>query len=264
LIVDTHAHLDLPEFRDDLDDTISRAKEAGVEVIVCIGLNDASNRATISLAEKHDMIWAAIGVHPNEAGVLNEAVLSELRVMARHPKVVAIGETGLDFYRDRVPRDIQVAAFQRQLDLAGEFDLPVVIHNRSADDETMNLLRKWVGTTPREAGRLAGVLHCFAGDVALAEEAISLGLAISIAGPITYPKNDRLVEVVRTISVSSMIGETDCPFLAPQRVRGRRNEPAYVKDVVERIAGLRAESYADIARITTENARRLFRFGAKN
>lgn len=264
MIVDTHAHLDQSEFQDDLDDVISRAKEAGVEAIVCIGLNEVSSRATIALAEKHDIVWATIGVHPNEANVLTEAALKELRAMARHPKVVAVGETGLDFYRDRVPRDVQLTAFRSQLELAGEFRLPVVIHNRNADDEVMSILKKWIQAAPKEEGRFAGVLHCFAGDVGFATEAISYGLAISIAGPITYPRNDRLVEVVRTIPTSFLIGETDCPFLAPQRVRGRRNEPAYVRDVIERIAELRSEPFTNIARITTDNARRLYRLGAKN
>ena len=261
MLIDTHAHLDQAEFEADLDDVIRRAEESGVEAIVSIGLDTASNKATIALAEKYTNIWAAIGIHPHLATTLNEATLRDLRAMAQHPRVVAIGETGLDFYRNRAPRDAQIRAFQTQLALAREFGLPVVIHDREAHSEVMDIVKKWATEGPQE-GKFLGVLHCFSGDIALAQEAISYGFAISIAGPITYPNSNRLAEVVRNVPDSVLVVETDCPFLPPQQFRGKRNEPAYVKLTAERLAQLRSQPVEAIAQITTANARRLFRFSA--
>ncbi len=262
MIVDTHAHLDQPDFDADRDDVVRRAQEAGLEAIVCIGLDVPSSKATISLAERYPIVWAAIGVHPHYAGTLNRNALEEMRAMASHPKVVAVGETGLDYYRMKAPREVQLRAFQSQLALAGDLGLPVVIHDRDAHEEVMRILGKWAGSRPRKEGTM-GALHCFSGDVALAREAISYGFMISIAGPVTFPKADRLAELVRGVSPSTLITETDCPFLAPQQFRGKRNEPAYVKFVVETIAKLRSETVDVVAKATSDNARRLFKLDLK-
>lgn len=262
MIIDTHAHLDQPEFEGDLDNVIHRAKSSGIEVIISIGLNADSSRTTIALAEKYGNVWATVGVHPHFASTLSEAMVSELRAMARHPKVVAIGETGLDYYRNRVPREVQKRAFEIQLALAREFGLPVVIHDRDAHDDVMSVVGEWAEGAPPD-GEFNGVLHCFSGDLALALAAISYRFAISVAGPVTYPKSERLAEVVRGVPLSALVVETDCPFLAPQQFRGRRNEPAYLRFVVERVAQLRSMPMEKIAETTSDNARRLFRLDEK-
>ncbi|MBI2952862.1 MAG: TatD family hydrolase [Chloroflexi bacterium] len=259
MIIDTHAHLDQPEFENDVDEVIRRAQEVGVEAIVSIGLDVASSRSTIALAERYEIVWATVGVHPHYAATFDEATMDELRSLARHSKVVAIGETGLDYYRMRAPRDAQIKAFEGQLTLAKELGIPVIVHDRDAHDDAVAILRK-SSLPPPEEGGFAGVLHCFSGDVQMAFEGISRGFAISIAGPVTYPKAERLADVVRSVPVSALVVETDSPFLTPQRFRGRRNEPAYVRFVVEQIAQLCSEPVEAIAFATSDNARRLFRF----
>jgi len=254
LLVDTHAHLDSSQFRDDQAEVIARAQAQGISHILTIGCDLESSRASVAIALRHPDIYAAVGVHPHDAAGFNAVVRRELKRLAQEDKVVAIGEIGLDYYRDRSPREAQRKAFTDQLALARELDLPVIVHDRDAHDDVLAILA--------DAGAgLNGVLHCFSGDAAMARRCLELGLYISIAGPVTYPKNDGLQEVVRAISIDRLLVETDCPYLAPQAHRGKRNEPAYVRRTAEKIAELKGLSLQDVARITSLNAWRLFGIG---
>ena len=258
-LVDTHAHLDFSQFDADRSAVIERAKAAGVAAILNVGADLPSSRQAVALAEQHDCIYAAVGVHPHDARKLDGAALAELRELARHPKVVAVGEIGLDFYRDLSPRNVQRRAFQAQLAWAAKLGKPVVIHDRDAHDEVMDILADWaiaLKNSPLD-GRL-GVLHTFSGDRTMAERAIDLGFSISISGPVTYQNARQLPGIVQMLPLARLLVETDCPFLAPHPHRGKRNEPAYVRLVAERIAALRNIPFDDLAEATTANARRLF------
>jgi TatD DNase family protein len=263
-LVDTHAHLDFPHFDADRQAVLERASAAGVAKILTVGTDVASSRRAVELAVEHDSVYAAVGMHPHEAKSLSGSALADLRALARHPRVVAVGEIGLDFYRDRSPRDMQRRAFQAQLAWGARLGKPVIIHDRDAHSEVMEILESWaegLGSSLLE-GRL-GVLHTFSGDRAMAEQAIELGFFISISGPVTYKNADRLVDVVRHVPLDRLLVETDCPFLTPHPHRGRRNEPGYVRLVAERIATLREMTFDDLAGATTANAERLFAFEAE-
>ena len=248
-LIDSHAHLNLNQFNKDRETVIERARKAGLVAIVNIGTDLASSRATVKLAEKHDFIYATVGVHPHDAKTVTSAVLDELRTLARHPKVVAIGEIGLDYYRDLSPRDVQRRAFAEQLALAAELRLPVVIHSREAHADVLAALRGWEGT---------GVLHSYSAGPELVEEVLELGFSIGISGPVTFPKANRLREVAAAVPLERLLVETDCPYLTPVPYRGRRNEPAYVQHVVETVARARKMPAEAVAQATAGNACRLF------
>jgi len=254
-LFDTHAHLNFPQFDDDREEIIARALAAGVGIIINVGVDLASSRAAVALAEAHPQIYAAVGIHPHDAKTLTDEALAELGELARHPKVVAIGEIGLDFYRDLSPRDQQRRAFQQQLALAREAGKPVIIHDRQAHQEVMSILRQWIGDGYHQP---AGVLHCFSGDLAMAQEAIELGFYISIAGTVTFQNARSLRELVHQLPLKRMLIETDCPYLTPRPHRGKRNEPAYVKLVAQEIARIKGLLLEEVARITLENAQALF------
>jgi TatD DNase family protein len=260
-LIDTHAHLDQGKFDADRPAVMERARAAGVEIVLSVGTDLGSSRAAVRLAQEHEMVYAAVGMHPHDAKKLDGTALAELRDLARRPKVVAIGEIGLDFYRDLSPRDTQRRAFRAQLAWAGKLGKPVVVHDRDAHDEIVAILADWATGLVRSplAGRV-GVLHTFSGDLAMAERAIELGFYISISGPVTYHNARQLPDIVRALPVDRLLVETDCPFLAPHPYRGKRNEPAYVRLVAERIAALRGMAFEDLAEATTANARRLFQF----
>jgi TatD DNase family protein len=253
-LIDTHTHLDFPQFDDDRERVIERAANAGVRAIVDVGTDLASSQAAVALAEAYSQVYAAVGVHPHDAKTLTEEMLEELRALASHPKVVAVGEIGLDFYRDLSPRDKQRRAFQQQLALAREIGKPVIIHDREAHTEVMDILRHWVEGSHKSVG----VLHCFSGDLVMAQEAIELGFYISIAGPVTFKNARRLRELVRQLPPEKLLVETDCPYLAPHPHRGKRNEPAYVKLVAQEVARIKELSLEEVARITSDNAQALF------
>lgn len=261
VLIDTHAHLDFPEFDTNREEIIIRAREAGVEIIINAGAGLEASQAGVALAETYPQVYAAVGIHPHEAKTLNEDVLTELRALAQHPKVVAIGEIGLDYYRDLSPRPVQRQAFQQQLALARELGKPIIIHDREAHQDVMNTLRRWVreGYQPPAIGHQpVGVMHCFSGDLAMAREVIEMGFYISIPGPVTFTNARRLPELVRVLPLECLLIETDCPYLTPHPYRGRRNEPAYVRLVAEAIARIRGIPLEEVARITTANARALF------
>ncbi|HSA77507.1 MAG TPA: TatD family hydrolase [Nitrospirota bacterium] len=255
MLIDTHAHLEMREFNDDREDVIKRAREAGVEYIVTIGTTVESSRDAVLLADKYDFIYAAIGIHPHEVKDILHPAYEILRHFAKHKKVVAYGEVGLDYHYEHSPRSDQKRKFRDMLREARELDLPVIIHDRDAHEDTIQILsEEW-------SPDLGGVMHCFSGDVAMAKKVIEMGFSISIAGPVTFPKADSLRQVVRQIPIEYLLIETDAPYLAPQAERGKRNEPAFVRHTAEAIAQIKGLSFDDVARITSFNAMQLFGIG---
>ena len=259
MLVDTHAHLDMSRFQDDREAAIERARQAQVGAILNVGIDLESSRRAVRLAAEHDAVYAAVGVHPHYARRLDGAALKSLTEMAQQPRVVAVGEIGLDFFRDLAPRDVQMRAFQAQLALATALGKPVIVHDRDAHEEILRTLESWAAELHSSplAGRL-GVLHTFSGDMSMAEQAIAMGFYLSISGPVTYQNEERLPEIVRAVPLDRLMVETDCPYLPPHPYRGQRNEPAYVRLVAEKVAELRGIPLATLAQATTENARRLF------
>lgn len=249
LLVDTHCHLDWRAFDDDREAMIQRAVEAGVTRMVTIGVDVESSRRAVDLAERHASVYAAVGVHPNDANDFDAETLNAIRDLAAHPKVVAIGEIGLDNYWKKVEPGIQARAFETQLDLAAELGKPVIIHNREATAEVMTILE-------RHAAR--GVWHSFSASLDIARRAFELGFIIGFSGPVTFKKSNALREVVRMIPPERFVIETDAPFLTPEPNRGRRNEPAAVRHIAERIARERGETLERLAEQTTANAECLF------
>jgi len=239
---------------------IEQAWEGGLVAILNVGTDLASSRAAVALAERYERIFAAVGVHPHDAKTVTPRVLDELRALARHPKVVAVGEIGLDYYRDLSPRPVQRRAFTDQLALASALELPVVIHSREAHDDVLAALREWERARGRGRSkpRPRGVLHSYSAGPERLEEVIELGFSIGISGPVTFPKADRLRATAAAVPLERLLVETDCPYLTPKPYRGRRNQPAYVRYVVEAVARARGTSAREVARATTDNARRLF------
>ena len=230
---------------------LKRAEDCGVAAILVVGTDIESSRETVELAEKHPQLYASVGIHPHDAGRVTDACYDIIKQLALSSnKVVAIGEIGLDFYRDRSPRDDQELVFRRFLQIAAELNKPVIIHDRDAHDRVMTILR---AETVRK-----GVLHCFSGDAAMALEAAALGFHISIPGTITYPGNQSLRDVVQSVSIDRMLVETDCPYLTPVPHRGKRNEPSYVQLTAMKVAEVKGLTLEDVARVTTKNASDLF------
>jgi len=251
-LVDSHCHLQADRFDDDVDEVIAAAREAGVERILVPGWNAWSCAAALQLTERQPWLDAAVGVHPHDATDLTPEALDSLRALATQPGVVAIGEIGLDYYRDLSPRETQRQALMTQCGLASELDLPVVLHNRDSHADLIELLRA-------HDGGLRGVFHCFIGDQAMARDALDLGFYLSFAGPLTYPQNETLREVAAWAPEDRILVETDSPYLTPPPYRGKRNEPKHVAIVAQRLAELRNVSFERIAEMTTQNAETLFR-----
>ena len=257
LLVDTHCHLDMDEYQQDFDKVMATATENGVSKILTIGIDLNSSSNAIKLARRYDNIYAAIGIHPHNVAGVKESEYIELARMAGNPtnKIVGYGEIGLDYFRSHCPREIQLTHFERQLRLAKELALPIIIHDRDAHEDVLNLLNE---IAPFPAG---GVMHCFSGDISLAREVMELGLHISIPGIVTFKKSDTLQEVARTIPLERMVLETDGPFLTPVPHRSKRNQPGYLLFTAAKIAELREISVKDIAHHTTKNAHELFGLG---
>jgi TatD DNase family protein len=257
MLIDTHFHLDFEQFDPDRAEVVERALAAGVEQMITIGTTLETCARAVALAEAYAPVWATVGIHPNEANEWGPEAEAALREWARHPKVVAIGEIGLDTYWKLVPAEVQQRAFDEQLALAAEVGLPVVIHDRDAHADVMETIRRWVSTLTSDAPR--GVLHFFSGDLETAREALALGFYLGVDGPVTFKNAKELHALVRALPLDRLIVETDAPFLAPHPHRGKRNEPAYVRLVAERVADLQDVPFDDVAAQTTSNARRLFR-----
>jgi len=251
-LIDTHAHLQWPVFKNDREQVIERAFSGGLAAIINIGYDLNASHEAVQIANNHKNVYAVVGIHPHNAKTIRTDVLASLRELARAPKVVAIGEIGLDYYRDLSPRQQQTEAFEEQLQLAKELQLPVVIHDREAHADVLQMMRKF-------GKEISGVLHCFSGSIEMAEEAIKLGYMISIAGPVTFPNARRLHQVVEHLPTESIVLETDCPWLTPQSKRGKRNEPAFVVETAHKVADLKGIEVTELAEITSRNARQLLR-----
>ncbi len=284
MLTDTHAHLDFPDFAEDFDEVLARAAKAGVHRIITIGTSLESSARAIALAEKYPQVWAAVGIHPNAAGEAPEDVITPLRQLAQHPRVVAIGETGLDYFRlpsrdethDRAPevpalgnetpgdledsirdgaiKSAQASIFQQQLDLAVELGLNVVIHERSSWEDTVSILRPY-------AGQLRAVFHCFGGSIERAQEVASEGHLVSFTGIVTFKNGQTVRETATQVAEGGFMVETDCPYLAPMPHRGKRCEPAFTRETAAAIATLRGTTLEAIAEQTEATADSFFRFG---
>jgi TatD DNase family protein len=251
VLVDTHAHYNDMIFVRDVPDLRQRAQQAGVAVVVCVGYEVPSSRRAVMLAQKYPDVYATVGVHPHDTEGMTPRAWEALRLLAGEERVVALGEMGLDFYRNFSPHQVQEQVFRQQLDLALELHMPVVIHDRDAHDETMEILKEFPG--------LAGVvMHCFSGGRQMTEECLAMGFYLGIGGPLTYPKSHALVDVARTAPLDRILLETDCPYLSPQPWRGERNEPSYLPVVAEKLAELRGISRQEVAAATTANALRFY------
>ena len=251
MFVDSHAHIQLSQFNRDRDAVLKRAHEAAVSTVLVIGFDMETSRGAVELAETHTQIYATVGMHPHDAKDLTSDALKTFCQLATHPKVIALGEMGLDYYRDLSPRPLQKEAFERQLDLAEELQMPTVIHNRDAYMDILPILEA-------RQGRIRGVLHCFTGDVELMQRSLAIGFHIGIGGIVTYPNAKDIRAVAREVPIDRLLIETDCPWLAPQFRRGKRNEPAYVRAVAKKIAEIRGTSIETIGEITTKNFHTLF------
>ena len=251
MLCDSHAHLDFNDFNRDRDEVLSRAIQAGVSIIIDPGCDVETSKKAIRLSHTYKEVYAAVGIHPNSTSEAVPGDAMEIASLASDSRVVAFGETGLDFYRDRSPRDIQVRAFRGQLDLARELDLPVIIHFRDVEDDGIAMTGEdyFMG--------IRGVFHCFGGSVEFARRVVSMGFYVGFDGPLTYKNSDR-IEVAQAVPPERCLIETDSPFLTPQKYRGGRNEPAYVADVAAKLAEIKGIDTAEAAEITTRNAGELF------
>jgi TatD DNase family protein len=247
-LFDTHAHLHFPEFDADREAMLARARERGVRRMLTIGTDVETSRASIALAAREDDVWATVGVHPHEAAAADAPVLAAIEGLAAEPRVVGIGEIGLDYFRNLSPREDQQRAFRALIAIARRAGKPVVVHCREAHEDTLAILAE------EGAAEVGGIMHCFSGDVAVARRCLDLGLLISLAGPVTYPNARALPEVARFVPGDRLVVETDCPFLPPQGYRGQRNEPAYLAITAARVAELRGEAIEALAARTTANA----------
>lgn len=256
MFVDSHAHIDGEEFDADREDVVARARAAGVLAILNVGTGDPHSgklERAVALAESYVEVFAAVGVHPHDAKLYDENAEQRLRELSRNSRVIALGEMGLDFHYDNSPRETQREVFARQLRLAREENLPVIIHSREADEETIEILRSdYAGNTR------GGIMHCFGGGMPLAEAALELGFMISFAGNVTFKKAENLRDVARIVPLERMFVETDCPYLAPVPLRGRRNEPAFVVETARFIAEMRGLEPVEFGRVTSENFARFF------
>lgn len=253
MLFDTHVHLNVSHFDEDREEVLKRADDAGVSNMVVVGFDHETIPGAIELAEKYDHIYAAVGWHPVDAIDMTEDDLKYLEELSSHPKVVALGEMGLDYHWDKSPKEVQKEVFRKQIDLAKKVNLPIIIHNREATEDTVTLLKE------EGAEQVGGIMHCFSGSPEIAKQCVKdLNFYISLGGPVKYKSAKKPKEVAKEISLDHLLIETDCPFLAPHPNRGKRNEPAYVKLVAEQIAELKGVSFEEVATKTTENAKKLF------
>lgn len=252
MLFDTHTHLTDVAFDEDREEVIRRAEQAGVSLMVNVGYSRETIPPTLALAEQHDSIYAAVGWHPQQAKEMTPQDLAWLEELAAHPKVVALGEMGLDYYWDTSPKEVQQTVFREQIALAKRVNKPIIIHNRDAHQDVVTILRE------ENAQEVGGVMHCFSGSVEIAEQCLELGFYISFGGPITFKNAKKPKEVAKTIPLDRLLIETDSPYLTPHPFRGKRNESSYVTYVAESLAEIHGLTYEEICQITMENGRRLF------
>ena len=249
---DTHAHYDSGKFNADRDEVLRAVHDSGVALVVDPGDSGITSERAVALAQAHDFVYAAVGWHPEEADSWTDSSLAHIRALAAQPKVCAIGEIGLDYYWDNEPREVQKKWFIRQLELAGELDLPVLIHSREAAADTMEIMKE-------HAKGLSGVIHCYSYSKEMAQEYIKMGFYIGVGGVVTFKNAKKLKEVVENIPLTSIVLETDCPYMAPEPNRGKRNNSAYIRYVAEKIAELKGITYEEVVEKKKKNAREMYR-----
>lgn len=251
MLIDSHVHLDKEQFDLDREYLIKSLKSNGIELVVNIGADLKSSIKSVELAKQYENIYATVGVHPHSAKDLTEDMLNQLKDLTKEKKVVAIGEIGLDYHYDNSPRDVQREWFKKQIQLAKELDLPIVVHSREADQDTLAILKE-------ESEGLRGIIHCFSSDRAMMKEYIDLGFYIALGGPVTFKKTDELKEVAKLVPIEKLLVETDAPYLAPHPYRGKRNEPMFVKQTAELIAKLKGITIEDLTLQTNRNTKSIF------
>ncbi|MBR55720.1 hydrolase TatD [Candidatus Poribacteria bacterium] len=251
MFIDSHAHIQLDRFDSDRSVVIERAKNSQVSIILVVGFDISTSHLAVELADRYDHIYATVGLHPHDAKRFTPQTLREIALLAEHPKVVALGEMGLDYHRNLSPKSVQKRVFEEQLDLATQLDLPIVVHNRNAFDDILSILEN----RPQLTG---GVLHCFSENTKSMDRVIDVGFHIGIGGPVTYKKSQDLKQVVKVMPADSFLIETDCPWLAPQLRRGKRNEPAYITEIATKIAELRQVTIESVGQTSSQNFRKLF------
>ena len=251
MLFDTHAHMNDPAFDQDREAVLLGLKDKGVELMMNIGCCLESSRDCIAMAEKYPFVYAAVGSHPDSADEVNEEVIEAYRQMARHEKVLAIGEIGLDYHYEDIPREIQQKAFRMQMALARELDMPVVVHEREAHDDGMRIVKEFKSVT--------GVFHCYSGSAEMARQLVDMGWYIGFTGVLTFKNARKAVETAERIPLERIVLETDCPFMAPEPFRGKRCDPGYLYRMAERLAEIRGISVEEVHAVTTENAKRLYR-----
>ena len=251
MLFDTHAHLNDRAFQEDRDDLIAALPRQGVGLVMNPGCNLADSRLSVELAEKYPFLYAAVGSHPDSADEVDEGVIAQYRQLCRHEKVKAIGEIGLDYYYEDIPREIQKQAFRMQMALANELDMPVIIHEREAHDDGMRIVK--------EFPKVKGVFHCYSGSAEMARQLVNMGWYIGFTGVLTFKNARKAVETAASIPLERIVLETDCPFMAPEPYRGKRNDPGYLPKMAEKLAEIRGISVDEAIAVTTENAKRLYR-----
>jgi TatD DNase family protein len=257
MLIDSHAHLEMPEFKRDLEAVIQRARQSGVEIILTVGTEQKDWARALEIAEVHPFVFAILGVHPHNAKDIDGDTYSILRKLCQSEKVKAYGEIGLDFFRNHSPREVQLQRFREQIGLARELKLPIVIHDRDAHEETVEIL------TSEKAYENGGVIHCFSGDYDMAKKCLDLGFAISVPGSITFKNAVEFQDIIKRLPLESILVETDAPYLTPVPFRGKRNEPSYVRFTAQKIAEIKKVSFDRVAEVTSENALRVFRLNSR-
>ncbi|USL36443.1 TatD family hydrolase [Priestia megaterium] len=252
MLFDTHVHLNAEQYEDDLQEVINRALEKGVQNMVVVGFDEPTIKKAIQIAETYDFIYASVGWHPVDAVDMTDEHLAWIEELAQHPKVVALGEMGLDYHWDKSPKEVQKDVFRRQIRLARKVNLPIIIHNRDATEDVVTILKE------EHVEEVGGIMHCFTGSIEVAKQCMDMNMYISFGGPVTFKNSKKPKEVATELPLDKLLIETDCPYLTPHPFRGKRNEPGYVSYVAEQIAELKGITYEELAAITTANAKKLF------
>ena len=251
MLFDTHAHMNDPAFDEDREAILLGLKDKGVEWMMNVGCCLESSRDCVAMAERYPFVFASVGTHPDSADEVDDAVLEEYRKLCKHEKVMAVGEIGLDYYYETIPRDVQQRAFRLQMELAKELGMPVIVHERNAHEDGMKIVKEFKG--------VAGVFHCYSGSAEMARQLVDLGWYIGFTGVLTFKNARKAVETAQQIPLDRIVLETDCPFMAPDPFRGKRNDPGYLWRMAEKLAEIRGIGLEEVHRATTENAKRLYR-----
>ena len=251
MLFDTHAHMNDPAFDEDREEVLLGLKDKGVEWMMNVGCCLESSRDCVAMAERYPFVYASVGTHPDSADEVDDAVLEEYGKLCKHEKVMAVGEIGLDYYYETIPRDVQQRAFRLQMELAKELGMPVIVHERNAHEDGMKIVKEFKGVT--------GVFHCYSGSAEMARQLVDLGWYIGFTGVLTFKNARKAVETAQQIPLDRIVLETDCPFMAPDPFRGKRNDPGYLWRMAEKLAEIRGIGLEEVHRATTENAKRLYR-----